>query len=157
MHHAPLLLYPVERWHIQMIEIVKLHVVHKTQPLPLVPEIHIQQPLVSAVEGLALLGHGDEVGEGREGGLEDHDAAVEAVGESEFGGRGKGDVEREEFVRGAERERVCVQVDDRAVLRLGPVGELGEGGGQVRTGHEGEVGWVRVANGVYGVGVVEGL
>lgn len=75
-------------------------------------EVHVEQALVGAVEGLASVGHGAQAVVLGEVGRQDHDARVEDVGPPDVRGGGEGGVDVKELVGGAVGDDIGVDVDD---------------------------------------------
>lgn len=112
MHHLnPALKVPIRR-HILIVS-ARRAIIREAQPLPVSrSEMHVQQPLVCAVEARAPGGESEEGVVVAHVGGEGEDAAVEAVGPADVwdGGEGGGIV-AEELVGGAEGDDVGVYVD----------------------------------------------
>lgn len=125
-------------------------IVREADAVVAVAEVHVEQALVSAIEGDAPLGHGHESVVVAEVRGEDHDTSVEDVGPANVRGGGKRGGNVEELIGSSIGEDIGIDVDDLGELRLLPEVDLGECRVQVRTVHQLQIGGLLVSDARYG-------
>ena len=138
MHHINRTLEMSIRRHILVMR-ARRAIVCKAHVVP-IPKVHIQEALIRTVEANAPLCQRQQRIVVPHVRAQSHHAAVEAVGPANVWSSGKGGLEPEELVGSTDGYDVGVNVYYLSELRLPPKGNLGEGGGEVGSVHEVEVG-----------------
>lgn len=120
-------------------------VVGEAEAIVAVLEVHVQETLIGSIKRDAPFGHSRHGIVVAHVWCQDHDTGVEQVRPSDVGGGGEGMRQVEQLIDGPVGNDVGIQVDNLSELGLLPQVDLGEGGVQVGSVHQKEIGRLRVS------------
>lgn len=120
-------------------------VVGETEAIVAVFEVHVEETLICSIKRDAPLSHSRHSIVVAHVWCQNHHTRVEQVRPSDIGGGGEGMRQVEQLIDGPVGNDVGIQVDQLSELCLLPQVDLGEGGMQIGSVHQKEIGRLRIS------------